>query len=115
MVANTSWLRAILWAFVFALREETIEAAGSNPMPLVLLDDPQVTFDPRNKRKWAQEIARLANAGPTDPFGMHLIITTHERQFFQFLVDEHLLSGQQGLKRDGVRLNRFGIPKSVCF
>jgi hypothetical protein len=97
LVANTSWLRAILWAFVFALREETIEAAGSNPMPLVLLDDPQVTFDPRNKRKWAGEIARLANAGSTDHFGMHLIITTHERQFFQFLVHEHLLSGQQGL------------------
>lgn len=97
LVANTSWLRAILWAFVFALREETIEQAGSNPMPLVLLDDPQVTFDPRNKRKWAQEIARLANADPTDPAGMQLIMTTHERQFFQFLVDEHRLKGQQGL------------------
>jgi hypothetical protein len=66
-------------------------------MPLVLLDDPQITFDPRNKRKWAQEIARLANADATDPLGMHLIITTHERQFFQFLVDEYLLKGQQGL------------------
>lgn len=97
LVANTSWLRAILWAFVFALREETIEQVGSNPMPLVLLDDPQVTFDPRNKRKWAQEIARVANADATDPIGMQLIITTHERQFFQVLVDEHLLKGQQGL------------------
>lgn len=96
LVANTSWLRAILWAFVFALREETIEQVGCNPMPLVLLDDPQVTFDPRNKRKWAQEIARLANVDATDPTGMHLMLTTHERQFFQFLVDEHLLSGQQG-------------------
>jgi AAA domain len=97
LVANTSWLRAILWAFVFALREETIEMAGHNPMPLVLMDDPQVTFDPRNKRKWAQEIARLANSNSQDRLGMHLIITTHERQFFQFLVEEHLLSGQQGL------------------
>ena len=97
LVANTSWLRAILWAFVIALREETIEQAGSNPMPLVVLDDPQVTFDPRNKRKWAQEIARLANADAADPVGMQLILTTHERQFFQFLVDEHLLKGQQGL------------------
>ncbi|MCC8978556.1 AAA family ATPase [Bradyrhizobium acaciae] len=97
LVANTSWLRAILWAFVFALREETIEAAGSNPLPLVLLDDPQVTFDPRNERKWAQEIARLANAGSADSFGMQLILTTHERQFVKFLVDENLLKGQQGL------------------
>jgi hypothetical protein len=97
LVANTSWLRAILWAFVFALREESIEQAGSNPMPLILLDDPQVTFDPRNKRKWAQEIARLANVDETDPKGMQLILTTHERQFFQYLVDEHLLKGQQGV------------------
>jgi hypothetical protein len=97
LVANTSWLRAILWAFVFALREETIEQVGSNPMPLVLLDDPQVTFDPRNKRKWAQEIARLANLDAANPIGMQLVLTTHERQFFQFLVDEHRLQGQQGL------------------
>lgn len=97
LVANTSWLRAILWAFVFALREETIEQTGFNPLPLVLLDDPQVTFDPRNKRKWAQEIARLANAHATDMRGMQVIITTHERQFFQVLVDEQLLQGQQGL------------------
>ena len=95
LVANTSWLRAILWVFVFALREETIEQAGSNPMPLVLLDDPQVTFDPRNKRKWR----RRSRAPPTlmrPTLGMQLILTTHERQFFQFLVDEHLLKGQQG-------------------
>ena len=26
LVANTSWLRAILWAFVLALRDQTIEA-----------------------------------------------------------------------------------------
>lgn len=97
LVANTSWLRAILWAFVFALREETIEQVGLNPMPLVLMDDPQVTFDPRNKRKWAQEIARLANVDANDKTGMQLILTTHERQFFQFLVEEHLLKGQQGL------------------
>lgn len=97
LVANTSWLRAILWAFVLALREETIEQSGVNPMPLVLLDDPQVTFDPRNKRKWAQELARMANADMSNPIGMQLILTTHERQFFQYLVEEHQLAGQQGL------------------
>lgn len=51
LVANTSWLRAILWSFIFALREETLQAIGFNPLPLVVLDDPQGTFDPRNKRK----------------------------------------------------------------
>lgn len=55
-VANSSWLRAILWAFVLALREHTLEGLGSNPFPLMVLDDPQATFDPRNKRKWAEEL-----------------------------------------------------------
>lgn len=96
-VANTSWLRAILWAFVIALREETLENLGSNPFPLVVLDDPQVTFDPRNKRKWAEEIAKLANAEWSDPQAAQLILTTHERQFFQFLVNLENLKGQQGL------------------
>jgi hypothetical protein len=52
-VANSSWLRAILWAFLLALREQTIDSLGRNPFPLAVLDDPQVTFDPRNIRKWA--------------------------------------------------------------
>jgi hypothetical protein len=53
LVANTSWLRAILWAFVLALREQTIDGLKENPFPLAVMDDPQATFDPRNKRKWA--------------------------------------------------------------
>lgn len=97
MVANSSWLRAILWSFVFALREQTIERFGANPFPLTVLDDPQVTFDPRNKRKWAQEIAGLANAEPKEPEAMQLIVITHERQFFQFLVNNEKLTGQQGM------------------
>jgi hypothetical protein len=56
-----------------------------------------MTFDPRNKRKWAQEIARSANADRTDSGAVQLTLTTHERQFFQFLVNEQLLQGQQGL------------------
>jgi len=101
-VANSSWLRAILWAFVLALREQTLEAIGANPFPLVVLDDPQVTFDPRNKRKWAEEVARLANTDPMHPEVTQLIVITHERQFFQFLVNLEKLTGQQGLV---VRLN----------
>jgi len=96
-VANTSWLRAILWAFVLALREETIEALGANPFPLVVLDDPQSTFDPRNKLKWAEELVRLANLNPALAGGMHLLLTTHERQFYQCVVDHEQLDGQQGL------------------
>jgi AAA domain len=97
LVANTSWLRAILWAFVLALRGQTIEALGGNPLPLVVMDDPQTTFDPRNKRKWAQVLAAFANADHTDKDATQLILTTHEQQFFKFLVDEQKLTGQQGL------------------
>jgi hypothetical protein len=101
-VANSSWLRAILWAFVLALREQTIELLGRNPFPLAVLDDPQITFDPRNKRKWAEEIARLANSDPGSPEAMQLLVITHERQFFQLLVNIEKLIGQQGLV---VRMN----------
>lgn len=102
-VANSSWLRAILWAFVLALREQTLEAHGTNPFPLVVLDDPQVTFDPRNKRKWAEEIVRLANANPDTPEAMQLLVITHERHFFKILVNVERLTGQQGLV---VQLNK---------
>src|SRR3954451_8784354 len=97
MVANTSWLRAILWAFVLALREQTLEGVCKNPFPLMVLDDPQTTFDQRNKRKWAQELVGSANIDGQEKTAVQLIVTTHERQFFQFLVDEQRLKGQQGL------------------
>jgi len=97
LVANSSWLKAILWAFILALREQTIEGLNANPFPLVVLDDPQVTFDPRNKRKWAEELARIANMDANDAGGMQLFLTTHERQFFQCLVNHEKLRGQQGL------------------
>lgn len=97
LVANTSWLRTILWSFVLALREETIKAIGFNPLPLVVLDDPQATFDPRNKRKWAQELVRCANLSPTDLLGAQLLVTTHERSFYQMLMDHEKFAAQQGL------------------
>ncbi|MGP0591500.1 AAA family ATPase [Nitrospira sp. T9] len=97
LVANTSWLRAILWSFVFALREETIQALGFNPFPLVVLDDPQVMFDPRNKRKWAEELARCANMPITEMMGSQLIVTTHERNFYQMLIEHEKLFAQEGL------------------
>lgn len=97
LVANTSWLRAILWAFILALREETIESLGANPFPLMVLDDPQTSFDPRNKRKWAEELARMANMDRTTAEGLQLFLTTHERQFYQMMVDIEHLKGEQGL------------------
>ncbi len=85
LVANTSWLRAILWGFIFALREETVEGLGYNPFPLMLLDDPQATFDPRNKQSWAMELARLTKLDQADPHRTQLFLTTHERHFFDML------------------------------
>ena len=97
LVANTSWLRAILWAFILALREETITSRKANPFPLMVLDDPQLSFDPRNKRKWAEELTRMANLDRKEVQGLQLFLTTHERQFYQCLVDIEHLKGQQGL------------------
>ena len=97
LVANTSWLRAILWSFVFALREQTLQAIGFNPLPLVFLDDPQGTFDPRNRRKWAQELVRCANMPISDMLGSQLMVTTHERNFYQMIIDHEKLVAQQGL------------------
>ena len=97
LVANTSWLRAILWAFILALREETIEGLGTNPFPLMVLDDPQMSFDPRNKRKWAEELVRLANMDHMAAEGLQLFVTTHEREFYQCMVDVEHLKGELGL------------------
>lgn len=33
LVANTSWLRAILWAFIFALRDQAIKLLGNDTLP----------------------------------------------------------------------------------
>jgi len=85
LVANTSWLRAILWAFIFSLREETVESIGYNPFPLMVLDDPQTTFDPRNEQMWAAEIVRLTNE--TGLHKVQAIVTTHETAFFKTLVE----------------------------
>lgn len=95
-IANTSWLRAILWAFIYALREQTLDLLKANPFPLLLLDDPQTTFDPRNKRKWAKELSRLAKLDESDHQNAQIFLTTHERQFFTFLIDLESLPGQKG-------------------
>ena len=96
-IANTSWLRAILWAFIYALRETTLEKLQANPFPLILLDDPQTTFDPRNKRKWAHELTRLGNLPQDDFQNAQIFITTHERQFFTLITETESFDGQNGL------------------
>lgn len=50
VLANTSWMRCVLWAFLFAIRNEAVRKLGHCSFPLLLLDDPQLTFDSRNRR-----------------------------------------------------------------
>ncbi len=88
LVANTSWLRAVLWAFVFALRHETLTQLARNPLPLMVLDDPQSTFDPQHRRKWAQLIASLQTLAPTELNHAQFLIATHESAFVDNLAVE---------------------------
>jgi hypothetical protein len=81
LVANTSWLRAVLWAFIFALRTETLSRLQFNPLPLLVLDDPQTTFDPQHRRKWAQLISEFQNLPQSDFRHGQFLITTHEAAF----------------------------------
>ena len=97
LVANASWLRSVLWAFIFAMRDEAIQNQGGCSFPLMVLDDPQLTFDPKNKRKWAQKIVALANTDASEANGFQLFLTTHERQFFDIVTGTCGLDGQKGM------------------
>lgn len=81
LVANTSWLRAILWAFIFALREETIREIGQNPFPLMLLDDPQATFDEQHRWNWAGYLAGISRRPTDNPQKAQLLVVTCDRSF----------------------------------
>jgi energy-coupling factor transporter ATP-binding protein EcfA2 len=77
LIANTSWLRAILWAFIHALREEAVEQIGGDVFPVMMLDDPQQTFDSEHRTRWAEQIAKLQK---TPPY-VQILLTTHDEQF----------------------------------
>ena len=94
LVANSSWLRALLWAFIFALREQTIDDSGTNNFPLMVLDDPQTTFDPKNKMLWAQKMVAMSNLDENDPQRLQLFLTTHERQFHDMISMTNKFKGE---------------------
>ena len=87
LVANTSWLRAVLWSFLFALREEAIEQFKRDAFPVMLFDDPQATFDAEHRHRWAQYVASLQSAAAR----MQVIITTFDESFLDLI------------KMDGIR------------
>lgn len=79
VLANTSWMRGILWSFVFAIRERAIERSGYCPFELVLLDDPQITFDTRNMRGWVRFLGGKSGLKANQP--CQLLVTTHSMPF----------------------------------
>ena len=46
-----SWLRAVLWAFTFALRKEAVEQFEKDLLPLLVFDDPEATFDAEHRHR----------------------------------------------------------------
>ncbi|MCF8151378.1 MAG: AAA family ATPase [Burkholderiaceae bacterium] len=77
LVANASWLRALLWSFVFAVRQEAVEQLGEDRLPLLVLDDPQSTFDLTHRHRWAQYIAALQAA----PTSIQIVLATYDESF----------------------------------
>ena len=79
LLANMSWMRGILWSFVFAIRKHAISRSGHCPFELMVLDDPQMTFDTRNLKGWARLV------GSSDGLRQHqpcqFLISTHSMPF----------------------------------
>ena len=79
LLANVSWMRGILWSFVFAIRERAIRRAGRCPFDLIVLDDPQMTFDTRNLKGWVQFLGSAEGLRQRQP--CQLLVTTHSSTF----------------------------------
>ncbi len=105
LIANTSWLRVVLWAFLFALREEGVEQAGSDPFPLLVFDDPQSTFDSEHRHRWAQYIASLQNG----PSKAQLVLTTYDEPFLDLIKVAGVTGRQAMIAAAGLDLGYVGI------
>ena len=92
LVANTSWLRAVLWAFILALREEAVQQLGNDSLPLLVLDDPQATFDYTHRHLWAMHVAGMQN-GP----GRTQVIATSYDEAFLYHIKISGVSGREAL------------------
>ena len=79
LLANVSWMRGILWSFVFAIRERAIKRAGYCPFELVVLDDPQITFDTRNLKGWVRFSGSAERLRQLQ--ACQLLVTTHSMPF----------------------------------
>jgi energy-coupling factor transporter ATP-binding protein EcfA2 len=105
LVANTSWIRGILWAFIFALREEAVEQMGIDIFPLMVLDDPQQTFDTIHRHRWAEYIAKLQAKAP----GVQVILSSHDEQFLSFLAVDGVVGRKALIASAGAELGHIGV------
>lgn len=81
LIANTSWLRAVLWAFTFALREEAVEQFEKDLLPLLVFDDPEATFDAEHRHRWALYVASLQDG----PSRVQLVLTSFDQMFIELI------------------------------
>ncbi len=79
-IMNASQLRACVWAFVFSLWERVRSRIGG--IDCMLLDDPQIHFDPINAENLAAAIPEM----PTH--GMRPIITSNDYRFLAAVRDK---------------------------
>ncbi|XUM22096.1 AAA family ATPase [Bradyrhizobium oligotrophicum S58] len=105
LVANTSWIRGVLWAFIFALREEAVEQMGGDRFPLLVLDDPQQTFDTIHRHRWAEYIAKLQAKTP----GVQIILSSHDEQFLSFLAVDGVVGRKALIASAGPELGHIGL------
>lgn len=105
LVANTSWLRAVLWAFLFALRQEAVKQFGVDPMPLLLLDDPQATFDAEHRHRWALEIVGLQ----AQSIPVQVVLATHDEIFMELLKIDGVVGREAIIVSAGPELGYVGI------
>lgn len=85
LVANTSWIRAFLWAFVFSLRQSLLVRLGHNPLPLLVLDDPQTTLDHTHLRQWATLLGSMTSSDVEFSNKAQLVVTSFEPKFFDYM------------------------------
>lgn len=105
LVANSSWLRAVLWAFLFALREEAVEQMGRDSFPLLAFDDPQSTFDAQHRHMWARYVVSL-QSGPSK---VQILLTTYDENFLGLIKVDGIGGRQALIGAAGSQGNRVAI------
>jgi len=99
------WLRAVLWAFIFALRQEAVEQFASDVFPVLVFDDPQATFDFEHRHRWALHVASLQEGTSR----AQLILATHDQMFLE-LIKIGGISGREAMSAAaGAELGFMGV------